>query len=111
LAKPERAKLPAHVIVQATDARQVVDVVDKGRNLLFDLSSADLKPALVGLLRNIAGVLAQMPNHIHVGGHTDSRPFPPGSRMTNWELSFHRADAARRVLETSGLRPGQIERV
>ncbi|TMB43638.1 MAG: chemotaxis protein MotB [Deltaproteobacteria bacterium] len=108
---PEIAKLKDQVIVQVTDAGLVIEVVDKGRNLLFDLSSADLKPALVGLLRNIAGVLAQMPNRIHVGGHTDSRPFPPGSRMTNWELSFHRADAARRVLEASGLRPGQIERV
>ena len=108
---PEIAKLKDQVMVQVTDAGLVIEVVDKGRNLLFDLSSADLKPALVGLLRNIAGVLAQMPNRIHVGGHTDSRPFPPGSRMTNWELSFHRADAARRVLEASGLRPGQIERV
>src|SRR5436853_640714 len=52
---PEIAKLKDQVIVQVTDAGLVIEVVDKGRNLLFDLSSADLKPALVGLLRNIAG--------------------------------------------------------
>ena len=108
---PEIAKLKDQVIVQVTDAGLVIEVVDRGRNLLFDLSSAALKPGLVALLRNVAGVLAQLPNQIHVGGHTDSRPFPSGSHMTNWELSFQRADAARRVLETSGLRPGQVERV
>ena len=108
---PEIAQLKDQVIVQVTDAGLVIEVVDKGRNLLFDVSSAALKPGLIALLRNIAGVLAQLPNRIHVGGHTDSRPFPSGSRMTNWELSFQRADAARRVLETSGLRPGQVERV
>jgi len=108
---PEIAKLKDQVIVQVTDAGLVIEVVDKGRNMLFDVSSAALKPGLVALLRNIAGVLAQLPNKIHVGGHTDSRPFPAGSRMTNWELSFQRADAARRVLEASGLRPGQVERV
>ena len=108
---PEIAQLKDQVIVQVTDAGLVIEVVDKGKNLLFDLSSAALKPGLVALLRNIASVLAQLPNHLHIGGHTDSRPFPSGSRMTNWELSFQRADAARRVLETSGLRPGQIERV
>ena len=108
---PEIAQLKDQVIVQVTDAGLVIEVVDKGRNLLFDVSSAALKPGLIALLRNVAGVLAQLPNRIHVGGHTDSRPFPSGSRMTNWELSFQRADAARRVLETSGLRPGQVERV
>src|SRR5262249_27892223 len=108
---PDVARLKDQVMVQVTDQGLVIEVVDKGRNLLFDLSSADLKPGLVALLRDIASVLAKLPNPIHVGGHTDSRPFPAGSRMSNWELSFHRADAARRVLETSGLRPGQIERV
>src|SRR5207244_11768724 len=108
---PEIAQLKDQVIVQVTDAGLVIEVVDKGRNLLFDGSSAALKPGLIALLRNVAGALAQLPNRIHVGGHTDSRPFPSGSRMANWDLSFQRADAARRVLETSGLRPGQVEGV
>ncbi len=31
--------------------------------------------------------------------------------MTNWDLAFARANAARRVLEANGLWPGQIHRV
>jgi len=52
-----------------------------------------------------------LPNGVQVGGHTDARAFASGSTKTNWELSFERADAARRILEGSGLRPKQVSRV
>ncbi len=107
---PEVAKLQDEVIVQVTDAGLSIQVVDKGKDLLFDLSSAELKPALVQLLQRISGVLAQLPNPVQIGGHTDARPFRSGTK-TNWELSFERADNARRVLDNGGLRPGQINRV
>jgi chemotaxis protein MotB len=108
---PELAELKDQVIVQVTDAGLSIQVVDKGRDMLFDLSSADLKPALRKLLENIAPVLERLPNPIHIGGHTDARPFPAGSSLTNWDLSFIRADNARKLLEANGLHPGHIDRV
>jgi len=105
------AKLRDQVIVQVTDAGLSIQVVDKGRDLLFDLSSARLKPALVELLKHLAVQLGGLPNHIQIGGHTDSRPFAPDAGITNWELAFARANAARRVLETNGLWQGQIHRI
>ena len=108
---PELAGLRDQVIVQVTDAGLSIQVVDKGRNLLFDLASAELKPGLVQLLKHLAGQLGHLPNHVQIGGHTDSRPFAPNSAITNWELAFARANAARRVLEANGLWPGQINRV
>jgi len=106
-------KLQDQVIVEVSDAGLSIQVMDGAgdRQLLFDLSSAQLKPPLVKLLQKIAGVLGEMPNGIQVGGHTDARAFASGSTKTNWELSFERADAARRVLEGSGLRPKQVSRV
>ena len=94
-----------------TDAGLSIQVVDKGRNLLFDLSSAELKPPLVAMLKRMGGILGKFSNNIQIGGHTDSRPFPPAAGKTNWELSFERANAARKILEQNGLRPGQIKRV
>jgi len=108
---PELARLRDQVIVQITDAGLSIQVVDKGRDMLFDLASAELKPALVQLLKQLAAQLGRLPNHVQVGGHTDSRQFAPDAKMTNWELAFARANAARRVLETNGLWPGQINRV
>jgi chemotaxis protein MotB len=106
-------KLQDQVIVEVSDAGLSIQVLDKAgdRQLLFDLSSAALKPPLVKLLQKVAGVLGEMPNAVQVGGHTDSRPYAPGSTKTNWELSFERADAARRVLEGNGLRTKQVSRV
>lgn len=108
---PELALLKDQVIVQVTDAGLSIQVVDRGRDLLFDLSSARLKPPLVRLLRTLGPQLGRLPNPVQIGGHTDSRPFPPEAEITNWELAFARANAARRVLERSGLRAGQIHRV
>jgi chemotaxis protein MotB len=45
-----------------------------------------------------------------IGGHTDSVQYP-SQAYTNWELSAERANAARRVLQASGMPPGQIQRV
>jgi chemotaxis protein MotB len=108
---PELADLRDQVIVQVTDAGLSIQVVDAGRDMLFDLSSAKLKPALMQLLKHLATELGRLPNHIQIGGHTDSRPFPADATITNWELAFARANAARRVMETNGLWPGQINRV
>ena len=108
---PDLAGMKDQVIVQVTDAGLSIQVVDKGRQLLFDLSSAELKPPLVAVLKRIAAVLGRLPNPIQIGGHTDARPYPADSTMTNWDLSFLRANAARRILETSGLRPRQVNRV
>jgi chemotaxis protein MotB len=108
---PDLARLRDQVIIQVTDAGLSIQVVDKGRDLLFDLSSAKLKPALVELLKHLGAELGHLPNHIHVGGHTDSRPFAPAAGITNWELAAARANAARRVLEANGLWPGQVHRV
>jgi chemotaxis protein MotB len=109
--QPELATVADQVRIQVGPEGLAIEVVDEARTLLFDVSSAELKPPVVALLQRIAPVLAKLPNTLQVAGHTDGRPFPPGSPMTNWELSFHRADNARRVLESAGLRPGQVDRV
>jgi chemotaxis protein MotB len=99
------------VIVQVTDQGLSIQIVDKGRDLLFDLTSAKLQPGLIKLLKRLGAQLGRMANHVQIGGHTDSRPFAAGGGITNWELAFARADAARRVLESNGLWSGQAHRV
>jgi len=109
--RPELALLRDRVIVHVTEAGLSIEVVDQGGDLLFDLSSARLRPPVVALLKDLAAELGRLPNHIQIGGHTDSRPFAPGAGITNWDLAYARADAARRVLEANGLWAGQVHRV
>ncbi len=52
-----------------------------------------------------------MKNEIVLEGHTDSQPYSSAGSYTNWELSADRANAARRIMERSGLRNKQITEI
>ncbi len=104
----EFAALASHIQVTVTEFGLLVQIMDGGEDLIFDLSSAELKPPLVKILTELGPILAKLDNQLQVHGHTDGRPFPVGSTRSNWTLSFERADRARGVLEKSGVRPGQI---
>jgi chemotaxis protein MotB len=103
--------LDAHVRIKVTQDGLLVQLVDGGKDLLFDRSSAALKPNTIELLKRLAEILGRIPNALQIHGHTDARMFPKGSGRNNWELSFSRADAARDILEQSGLRTGQVSGV
>jgi chemotaxis protein MotB len=95
--------------ISVTEEGLLIQIMDaSGDDLLFDRSSADLKPRLQELLAIIGPVLGRLDNKIQVHGHTDAKPFPAGSNRSNWQLSFERADSARLVLEKNGLKKGQI---
>jgi chemotaxis protein MotB len=104
----ELSGLIKQVDVHLNDQGLMIQIIDGGDDLLFDLSSSELKPKLKQLLALIAPILAKLKNQVQIHGHTDARPFPPGVARTNWDLSYERADAARRALEENGLVPGQV---
>jgi chemotaxis protein MotB len=102
------ASLAGQVRVSVTDDGLLIQILDGGDDLIFDLSSAELKPALVKLLQRLGPLLAKLDNQLQIHGHTDARPFTTGSGRSNWSLSFDRADRARGVLEKAGVKNGQI---
>ena len=95
-----------------TDEGLRIQIQDKAQRALFDSGSARLKPYTLSILEEIARELGKLPNHVVIGGHTDSQQYP-GQTYTNWELSSDRANAARRVMVSAarGLRPDQVRRV
>ena len=103
----ELSALVKDIDVSVTEEGLLIQILDNGQDLLFDLSSAELKPRLKKLLETIAPVLEKLKNPIQIHGHTDARPYPAAAGRTNWELSFERANNARRIMETR-LSPGQL---
>jgi chemotaxis protein MotB len=93
-----------------TDEGLRIQIQDKLSQVLFDSGSAKLKPYTLSILKEIAQELGKLPNHLLIGGHTDAVKYPDQT-YTNWELSADRANSARRVLEASGVQPGQVQRV
>ena len=62
------------------------------------------------LLIKLAQELGKINSPVALEGHTDSQLYA-ASVYTNWELSADRANAARRIMQSSGLRKGQVSQV
>ena len=111
-ALPEFEHLKDQVEITLTDEGLRIELREAPDDGFFDSGSAAVKPLTVAMLKVIAAQLGALPNQVAVEGHTDSRPYSANSPVyTNWELSADRANAARRILEASGLRPRQVEAV
>jgi len=87
-----------------------IQIQDKLAQVLFDSGSAKLKPYTLSILKEVASELGKLPNHVLIGGHTDSAQYS-NKAYTNWELSADRANSARRVMEGAGLQPNQVQKV
>jgi len=88
-----------------------IELVERSGSSFFDSGSAVLRGESERILSVIAHELTNLSNDVVVEGHTDSRPYTDGQNYGNWELSSDRANAARRVMEREGLRPGQLRTV
>jgi chemotaxis protein MotB len=104
----ELAEVMRNVRVQVTPEGIVIEAVDEGRGLLFDVSSSRLNEPLERFLRALAPAIAALDHPIEINGHTDARPFAQGARISNWDLSYQRAAAAREILEGGGVAPNQV---
>lgn len=104
---PELQKLKDQVLMEITTEGLRIELLEKEDSNFFDIGSANLKMETKKILNLIAQELGHLPNRVAIEGHTDSRPYGSQS-YTNWELSTDRANAARRLMDTTGLRPDQV---
>ncbi|MDQ1363815.1 MAG: chemotaxis protein MotB [Pseudomonadota bacterium] len=89
-----------------------IQIVDEQNRPMFDSGRAELKSYTREILAGIAEVLNDVPNRLSLSGHTDATPFPSKyGTYSNWELSADRANASRRELISSGLKPEKMMRV
>src|SRR5438105_2271258 len=105
-------RLGAKVEVVVTKEGLRIELIETGKgDMFFPLGSAQMKPAAVIVLQAIAPELEPLPNPIVVEGHTDAASFGTDASFTNWELSAERANAARRVLTSSGVSADHVAEV
>lgn len=99
---------PADVSIRAT--ADWVEIEIKA-NLLFDSASADPSSEAQNIFRQVAGVLAEVPNPVEVAGHTDDIPINTAQFQSNWELSSARASSVVRLLAQGGIEPVRLSAV
>ncbi len=88
-----------------------IELIDESQSFFFDLGTSSIKPEAAEVLRTIAQELGQIPNHLVIEGHTDSRPYASSNTYSNFELSADRANRARQILITNGVENEQIDEV
>ena len=92
-----------NITIQQVRDRLTINMVDR---VLFDSGQAQVKPAGVQVLKQVADVLNKITDkQIRIEGHTDNVPISTklqGRFKTNWELSTARATTVVRFLIDHG---------
>ena len=109
---PKLASMASQLKMDMTRDGLRIQITDEQGRPMFASGSAQVQPYMRELLREIGKVLALVPNHLTLEGHTDAQPFSDGERgYSNWELSADRANTSRRELIASGLPDDRVLRV
>jgi chemotaxis protein MotB len=109
---PEMKRLGRQIEFQLTAEGLRIELLETNDDSFFDSGSATPRRETDRILGAIASELGRLENDVVLEGHTDSRPYTATKGVyTNWELSADRANSARRVMEGSGLRAGQVKGV
>lgn len=108
---PELAELSKHLIIDQTPEGMRIQIVDQEGRSMFQAGSVEPYPRTQLLLREIAKVINRLPNRITISGHTDASQVESTTGYTNWELSSDRANAARRIFQSAGVRSNRIYQV
>ncbi|MBZ5657367.1 MAG: OmpA family protein [Acidobacteriia bacterium] len=104
-------KLRKNIEMTVTAEGLRIELLESEKGTFFDSGSSALNQSGREMLVLLAEELGQVPNHISIEGHTDAKPFAEKANYGNWELSSDRANAARRLMQQSGVRPDQVSQV
>ncbi len=106
---PEFQEMLANVEVQIVDEGLKIELLEGGRDVFFDIGTANLKPKAKNLLQKIGAQLDKLNNQIVIEGHTDARPYMnEGTGYSNYDLSSDRANSARKALVSGGLTESRV---
>ncbi len=104
-------KLKSHIEMTVTTEGLRIELSESANGTFFDSGKAKLKGDGSELLITLAQELGKLPNKLSIEGHTDSQPYAGSGSYGNWELSSDRANAARRLLQSNGIRADQITQI
>ena len=88
-----------------------IELMEDPKGTFFENGSANPTQTMQSLLKVLAPEAGKLPNKVSIEGHTNSVPYTKGASYTNWELSTDRANAARRLMISDGLRSDQVVEV
>ena len=104
-------KLKKQIEMTVTPEGLKIELMEDPNGTFFENGKAQPTAIMQNLLKVLSVEVGKLPNPVSIEGHTDSKPFSDSQTYGNWELSTDRANAARRLMQNSGLRPDQVVQV
>jgi chemotaxis protein MotB len=104
-------RLKDFVNITITEEGLRIELVESAGGMFFDSGSALPSEAGAAIFAKLAQEVGALPNLVVIEGHTDAKPFSEHREYSNWELSADRANAARRLMMSHGLRADQVAQV
>ena len=108
---PELQELMKNVMMDITPEGLRIQIIDQEGRPMFASGSAEMYDYTRKLMSKVAEVILKMPNDVSVRGHTDSVPYGPGAKYTNWELSADRANSTRRILQEGNVPEARLANI
>jgi chemotaxis protein MotB len=100
------------LLIDMTTEGLRIQIIDNQNRPMFATGSAEVRPYMRDILRELGPVLNELPNKISISGHTDASQYARGERAySNWELSADRANASRQELVAGGMAENKVSRV
>ncbi len=109
--KPDLQTLASQVRFEIVDEGLRIEMIEESNSYFFDVGTSTIKPEAAEVLGIIAHEVDSLPNKLVVEGHTDSRQYARADGYSNFELSADRANSARRILVSNGVRQSQVDEV
>src|SRR4051795_2116312 len=105
---PNFRELKDHVEMTITSDGLRIELLETEAGMFFESGRAQPTATGAELLSHLAAQLGQLPNDLLIEGHTDAKAFSATGTYSNWELSVDRANAARKLMESQGVRVEQV---
>ena len=103
-------EMSRHIITRVTDEGLIVELFETDGVNLFEAGGAEPTPLFRDLVRMVARVSASVTNDIAISGHIQSHPVVLAQNPV-WEMSHARANVARTLLESGGMKSSRIHRI
>ncbi len=108
---PNFKKLEKQIDMTVTAEGLRIELLETDSGTFFEVGRPVPNENGKELLSLLAAELGKLPNRVSIEGHTDSKPYAGSGDYGNWELSTDRANAARRLMQHTGLRENQVSQV
>ena len=109
---PNFRAMKDHVEMTITSDGLRIELLETEAGMFFESGRPMPTASGAELLARLAEELGKLPNKLLIEGHTDAKAFVTrDGAYSNWELSTDRANAARRLMETHGIRVDQVAQV